>query len=245
MSRALPTVMSTRPAPAALTRSRSSSVRAPPAYVTGMGDHLPRTSTSTSSIPSCMPSTSTPCTRNSSQLFASSARVASDRDRVLKRCQRSVTTQYLPSRCLQLRSSTRRCLPTSLTRARSLSSSSRPSRNTYEVTMTWLAPASKYSTALSVLTPPPMCRPPGHARSASKAVALLASSAPSMITWPPRRSSFWYRWEYQEDGLSDTKLVLSSTSPPLLSGRSFRVEPTICFTLPLWMSMHGRNLMAL
>lgn len=35
------------------------------------------------------------------------------------------------------------------------SSSSLPSRKTNEVTMTWLAPASSHSRALSVVTPPP------------------------------------------------------------------------------------------
>lgn len=33
-------------------------------------------------------------------------------------------------------------------------------------------PALRYSMALSRFTPPPMCRPPGHALSASRAVAL-------------------------------------------------------------------------
>lgn len=54
------------------------SVRAPPAYVTGMGDPIPNSFTSSSSMPSCMPSTSTPCTKNSSQLSASWAREACD-----------------------------------------------------------------------------------------------------------------------------------------------------------------------
>ncbi len=136
------------------------SVRAPPAYVTGMGDQRPSNCTSSSSMPSCMPSTSTPCTRNSSQLCARSASVSCKRahtprhdwcgtraplgltsqngqhsassspkvGRLLwrtslrasceKRCQRSVTTQYCPSRLRQLRSSTRRCLPTKATCAR-------------------------------------------------------------------------------------------------------------------------------
>jgi hypothetical protein len=80
-----------------------------------MRDHSPSSCTNLSSMPSCMPSTSTPCTRNSSQLLARLASVASDRLRLLNFCQRSVTTQYCPSRCLQLRSNTSRCLPTSLT----------------------------------------------------------------------------------------------------------------------------------
>ncbi len=42
---------------------------------------------------------------------------------------------------------------------------------------------------------------------------LLASSAPSMMTWPPVSPSRRYSSEYQEEGLSDTKLVLSSAAP--------------------------------
>lgn len=36
----------------------------------------------------------------------------------------------------------------------------------------WLAPASRYSLALSRFTPPPSCRPPGHDFKASNAVSL-------------------------------------------------------------------------
>lgn len=42
---------------------------------------------------------------------------------------------------------------------------------------------------------------------------LLASSEPSMMTWPPVRLSRWYSSAYQDDGLSDTKLVLSAALP--------------------------------
>lgn len=44
--------------------------RTPPAYVTGSGEASPRSLIRSSSTPSCMPSTSTPCTRNSAQLLA-------------------------------------------------------------------------------------------------------------------------------------------------------------------------------
>lgn len=67
--------------------------------------------------------------------------------------------------------------------------------------------------ALSQVTPPPICSPPGHARRASSAVALDASSAPSMMTCPPVSPSRWYSWEYQDEGLSLTKFVRSSASP--------------------------------
>jgi hypothetical protein len=45
---------------------------------------------------------------------------------------------------------------------------------------------------------------------------LLPSSAPSMITWPPVSWSFWYSSANQEEGLSDTKLVFSSSAPGAL-----------------------------
>lgn len=66
-----------------------------------------------------------------------------------------------------------------LTRAARRSSSSRPSRNTNDVTITWLAPASRYSCAFRVVTPPPMCSPPGQARKACRAAALQPASQPA------------------------------------------------------------------
>lgn len=51
-------------------------VRTPPAYVTGMGDASANSATSSASTPSFMPSTSTPCTRNSEQLWESCSKVS-------------------------------------------------------------------------------------------------------------------------------------------------------------------------
>lgn len=64
--------------------------------------------------------------------------------------------------------------------SRSLLSS--PSVNRYEVTMTWLAPASMYCIALSIVTPPPSWSPPGYALSAPRPAALQARC----LHWDPR-----------------------------------------------------------
>lgn len=51
--------------------------------------------------------------------------------------------------------------------------------------MTWLAPASRYSAALSVVTPPPSCSPPGYARSAPSAASLQGQGgARSSVLYP-------------------------------------------------------------
>lgn len=42
---------------------------------------------------------------------------------------------------------------------------------------------------------------------------LLPSSVPSMMTWPPVSWSLWYSSANHDDGLSDTKFVLSSAAP--------------------------------
>ena len=100
--------------------------------------------------------------------------------------------------------------------------------------MTCDAPALIHSAALSAVTPPPICSPPGQAPSASRAASSLPW--PSLITWPPHRSSRRYNRANQAGGLPETKLVrsesgwLSSTEPP-----------TICLTLPSCRSMHGLN----
>ena len=65
---------------------------APPAYVTGIGEYFPSRATSSSSMPSFIPSTSTPCTRNSSHWDASDAIVAASTLRSVHFCHLSVTT---------------------------------------------------------------------------------------------------------------------------------------------------------
>lgn len=70
---------------------------------------------------------------------------------------------------------------------------------------------------------------------------LLASSAPSMMTWPPPRPSRRYSSAYHEEGLSDTKLVLSSAlvlalreQPGVESAAGNRLRPpTIAWRSPL------------
>lgn len=79
--------------------------------------------------------------------------------------------------------------------------------------MTWLAPASSHCIALSAVTPPPSCMPPGQAASAPVAAWRLPSSAPSMMMWPPVSPSPRYSSLYQLEGLSDTKLVVGSAAP--------------------------------
>mmetsp|Transcript_28754 Transcript_28754/g.39750 ORF Transcript_28754/g.39750 Transcript_28754/m.39750 type:complete len:215 (-) Transcript_28754:178-822(-) len=193
-----------------------------------------------------MPSTSTPCTRSSSALSAKSSKFSSQSSKLLKTCHRSVTTLYFPSLSLRHeRSNTSRSFPTSATSSFSRARSSLPSRNTKEVTMTCEAPAWRYCAALSVRMPPPTCNPPGYARNALKAASFVASSALSMITWPPVRRSCWYIWANSAEDFSVSKLVTGSQEPsnpsPLICFKSFRVEPTICLTFPLWRSMQGRK----
>ena len=114
-------------------------------------------------------------------------------------CHLSVTTKYFPSRLRQLKSNTSRSFPTRSTISWSRTRSIFPPVNTYDVTITCEAPASRYlfSTrwkrsnslietyliAFSGVIPPPMCIPPGYAESALSAASSLPG--PSIITCPP------------------------------------------------------------
>lgn len=71
------------------------------------------------------------------------------------------------------------------------------------------------------------------------AAVWLKGSAPSMITWPPKRPSSLYNLAYSDEGLSDSKLVtIADDDSP--SFKSERVEPTICLTLPYQISLNPR-----
>lgn len=133
--------------------------------------------------------------------------------------------------------------------------------NTYDVTITWLAPASRYFFALAGVMPPPTCMPPGNADNADSAAASFTSPLPSRMTCPPRSSSFAYSLQMKWDehlrltvprvqrarthlakysgGCVATKFVVGASAAPATA--SFSVPPTICFTTPSWMSMHGLN----
>lgn len=67
MSSALPMVKSILPLLSFFTNSRSCKLRPPPAYVTGMVQMEDKSSTSSVSIPACLPSTSAAWIRNSAQ----------------------------------------------------------------------------------------------------------------------------------------------------------------------------------
>mmetsp|Transcript_55352 Transcript_55352/g.108352 ORF Transcript_55352/g.108352 Transcript_55352/m.108352 type:complete len:229 (-) Transcript_55352:490-1176(-) len=181
MSRALPMVRSTHPFERRSTRARSSTHRAPPAYVTGIGLHLPKAWTSSSSIPLHNPSTSAAWTKNSTQNSAILFNTDGDRRRSASVCHLFVATcqhnlvpssnktipsdSPLPSfasasptrTLLQDKSTTSRSLPIRVDRSRSRSKekSVPPSVNRNEVTITWLAPADSHSSALSETIPPP------------------------------------------------------------------------------------------
>jgi len=100
--------------------------------------------------------------------------------------------------------------------------------------MTWEAPALIQLEAFETFMPPPICKPPGQALSASSAASSFPF--PSLMMWPPHRLSRRYFLENQAGGFSDIKLVRSE-----LGWLSFIELPTICFTLPLCRSMHGLN----
>ena len=172
--------------------------------------------------------------RNSSHRLAKLPSVSAFTRNSVNVCQRSVTTKYSSPRRRQLKSSTSRAWPTAWPSCLSRSSSSLPSRNSHEVTITCDAPASIHSAALSAVTPPPTCSPPGQAASASRAASSLP--LPSLITWPPRRLSRRYSSANQAGGFSETKWVRSA-----FGWLSSMEPPTICFTLPSCRSMHGLN----
>ena len=81
-----------RPLLRSLTSWRSSSERAPPAYVAGSGQCWPKNVTSSLSMPPCKPSTSAACTRTSAHNPSRRASVSAVIAVSVIVCQRSVAT---------------------------------------------------------------------------------------------------------------------------------------------------------
>ena len=163
-------VKSTLPPLRSCTVCKSSKACAPPAYVTGSVAWAPKNSTSRPSIPPQCPSTSAACTKNSSQLFANWRKFSAFTAISVGVCQRFIATTQPSPWERQLKSSTKRSLPTSASNASKRSAKKCPSRsNNHEVTMTWLAPASNQLAAFSRLMPPPTCKPNGYAANAARA----------------------------------------------------------------------------
>lgn len=106
MSRALPIVRSTLPLLRSRTRSRSSMVLAPPAYVTGMLHHCESFSTSSVSTPCCRPSLSAAWTRNSEQHGSSMAILSFVISNSVIVCHLFMATNQVSSLRRQLRSIT-------------------------------------------------------------------------------------------------------------------------------------------
>jgi hypothetical protein len=100
------------------------------------------------------------------------------------------------------------------------------------VTITCDAPASSKGVAVSAVTPPPTCSPPGNADTAAIAASVVPWSRLSMITWPPAMPSRRYILANSAEDVSVSKLVSGVSLAASPSSESFSVPPTICFTRP-------------